>query len=159
MELEILRYNALERSTLGLFFDVTETRRQLAYTCEDRAQPPGVKVPGETRIPAGRYRLDLRRGSPMAKRYDAKYAEFQHDGMLWLRDVPGFEWVYLHVGNTDKHTDGCPLLGDLADEVNGTVIHSRRCYERVYPQIAPRIASSEPCYLTVTDYDRPRWGV
>ncbi|NIP88730.1 MAG: hypothetical protein GWN84_03285, partial [Gammaproteobacteria bacterium] len=36
-----------------------------------------------------------------------------HEGMLWIREIPNFEWVYLHCGADHEDTAGCPLLGDM----------------------------------------------
>ena len=32
--------------------------------------------------------------------------------MLHVLDVPGFEYILIHCGNTDEHTAGCLLVGD-----------------------------------------------
>lgn len=67
------------------------------YTLEDRIRRPGIKVHGLTCIPAGTYRL-TKRASPKFKR-----------DVIWLRDVPLFEYVYCHAGNKAEDTDGCIL--------------------------------------------------
>ena len=43
-----------------------------------------------------------------------------HKGMLWVRDVPGFEYILIHTGNTDEHTSGCLIVGDSQE--NNTII-------------------------------------
>ncbi len=58
------------------------------------------KVPGETRIPAGKYRMGLRTEGGMTQRYAKKFAG-THVGMLHVLDVIGFTYIYIHVGNTD----------------------------------------------------------
>ena len=96
------------------------------FTCEDEYRE--VKVPGKTRIPEGTYKVLLRDEGGMTKRYAEKLA--WHKGMLHLQDVEGFEWVYIHIGNTDDHTSGCILVGLGAlwrDDC--TVTHSEEAYK------------------------------
>lgn len=120
------------------------------FTLEDREQPDG-KVYGETRIPAGEYEIALRKDSPMANKYDRRYRETMHDGMLWLRDVPGFEWVYIHIGNTDKDTSGCILVGEgvQMDMRGGKLSRSRPAYLHLYPQVLGAIKMGHKVTLEV----------
>ncbi len=71
------------------------------------------KIPGETRIPAGEYKITLRTVGGFHTRYGRKFPEF-HKGMLWIRGVPNFEYILIHIGNTDEHTAGCLLVGEGA---------------------------------------------
>lgn len=105
------------------------------FTAEDVERD--LKLPGLTAIPRGQYRLELRSGSPMAGRYDRAYADIEHDGMIWLRDVPFFQYVYLHVGNDPEDTEGCILVGEQAT-MSG-VAYSRDAYRSIYPRIAAAI--------------------
>lgn len=107
-----------------------------------------VKVIGKTRIPAGTYDIKLRAEGGMHERYVALYPE--HRGMLWLQDVPGFEWVYLHTGNSQDDTDGCILLGDTA-LATGRVIESVKAYRRVYGVVSNAILAGEPTTIAVED--------
>ena len=78
------------------------------FTLEDL--PRETKIPGETRIPAGTYSVLLTVSPAVAA------------GRLWsplpttelplLINVPGFDGVRIHAGNTDKDTHGCLLVGD-----------------------------------------------
>ena len=60
MKYEVLRVSSGKDSTSGLLFEIDNNKRTfLAYTLEDEQRD--VKVWGETRIPAGTYKLKLRK--------------------------------------------------------------------------------------------------
>ena len=80
MKLEVLRFSSQSDSTNGLLFNVTEGKRTfLCYTLEDEYREE--KIMGETRIPAGTYRITLRKTGGFHGRYLTKYGEM-HKGML-----------------------------------------------------------------------------
>ena len=87
MELTLWRYSSDRDSTLGLLLETRDTggRRLLCYTCEDAHHT--VKQHGQTRIPAGTYRILLRSEGGMSQRYRQQFGG-AHRGMLWLQDVP-----------------------------------------------------------------------
>ena len=154
MKLEVLRFSSENDSTNGLLFDVTDGRRFLCYTLEDEHRD--VKKYGETRVPAGTYRITLRTVGGFHGRYLKKYGEM-HKGMLWVREVPNFEYILIHTGNTDEHTSGCLLLGDTQQanfgESNGFVGSSVNAYKRVYPAIAEVLENGGDVTITYTDFD------
>lgn len=98
-------------------------------------EPREEKVVGETRIPAGRYRVDLRTEGGMNDRYGRRF-DF-HRGMLWLRDVPEFSYIYFHCGNYEHQTDGCILVGvgAIAKQGDMMVTSSVEAYERFYQRV------------------------
>ncbi len=152
MEIETWRYSSDRDSTLGFLMMQNETtREQLCYTIEDAWQP--YKKPGRTRIPPGRYKIEFRSDSPMARRYASQFSD--HMGMLWLQDVPGFEYVYLHIGNDEDDTEGCLLLGLHVNEVARTAQQSRAAYREVYPRLALWVDDPEGLWITIVDLDRP----
>lgn len=112
-----------------------------------------VKMPGETRIPAGSYEVGVRVGSPMTKRYDDRYKNINHRGMLWLRSVPDFKYIYFHTGNTDDHTDGCLIVGENVYVSNSpsvlTVGRSAAAYGKIYPIIRDAIDRGEKVVVDV----------
>ena len=154
MELEVLRISSQKDSTSGILFDVVNNKRNfLCYTLEDEQRD--VKVWGETRIPAGRYKLSLRKEGGFHNRYNAKYGSM-HKGMIHVNDVPGFEFILWHTGNTDENTAGCLLLGNTQNsnivQKDGFVGSSVNAYKEVYPYVAAAIEQSD-VYVTYLDYD------
>jgi len=151
MHILVERYTAGAESTLGrLHIDGVFA----CYTCEDQRQP-GPKVPKETRIPAGTYALKLRWFGGKHQRYSKLYADI-HRGMLWLQDVPGFEDVLIHVGNTDRDSEGCLLVGFGRMEYpegGGEVLQSKAAYRELYPRIAEAIEAGETVRLEIVDRD------
>lgn len=148
---KLYRYSSQENSTLGLLMAAGEKEEFRCYTLEDEFRE--VKVPGKTRIPAGRYEIRKRFGSAKFGHLDEKYD--WHDGMLWLQDVPGFEWIYIHTGNRHEHTEGCILVGDGAEsnrEEDGMVTHSRKAYESLYREISGYLDEGHEVFIEVVDH-------
>jgi hypothetical protein len=156
MELEVLRYSSQKESTLGALFDVSDGRGFLCYTLEDEYRTK--KKYSETRIPAGRYQITLRTEGGFHQKYSDRFGD-KHKGMLWVRDVPNFEYVLIHIGNKDDDTAGCLLVGDSSIQnitEEGFVGNSTAAYLRVYPKIAEALSRGEEVYITYVDYDDPK---
>ncbi|WP_050465090.1 DUF5675 family protein [Herbaspirillum autotrophicum] len=118
MEMFLQRGRSTSKSTPGkLFID----GRFECYTLEDVVRPAGIKVYGETAIPAGKYRVQLTM-SPRFKRV-----------LPLLLAVPNFEGIRIHPGNTDKDTDGCILVGDSATP--DFVGQSRVAFDRLFAKL------------------------
>lgn len=149
MELTLERLVSDGEATIGALF--VEDRFQ-CFTLEDEFR--AEKRPGETRIPAGRYAVRLRRQGALHPKYAARYGAL-HKGMLWLQDVPGFDWIYLHTGNTDAHTAGCILVGEGALTRAGdmSLQASRDAYRRLARAV---MDSAERGGLSITIQDRDR---
>ena len=155
MKLEVLRFSSQVDSTSGILFEITDIgKRFLCYTLEDEAR--ALKVKGETRVPAGTYNIGLRTEGGFHSKYSKKYFGI-HVGMLHVLDVPNFEYILIHTGNTDEHTAGCLLVGDAQENNNiisdGFVGKSVNAYKRIYPSIAKAIQKGEEVTITYTDYD------
>ena len=155
VELEVLRFSSQKDSTNGILFDVTGGKRKfLCYTLEDEHREE--KVSSETRVPAGTYRITLRTVGGFHGRYLKRYGSM-HKGMLWVRDVPGFEYILIHTGNTDEHTAGCLLVGDSQQanfgDSDGFVGSSTQAYKRIYPPIAEALEAKQKVMITYIDFD------
>ena len=97
----------------------------------------GPKVYGKTAIPAGRYRVIITH-SPRFRR-----------PLPLLLDVPGFEGVRIHAGNTAKDTEGC-LLPGIAKTSKG-VANSRLAFSRLFKKIEAALKKGEEVWITIKD--------
>lgn len=147
MFIQVVREIDNGKSTIGkMFINGTFT----CYTLEDTFNEP--KVWGQTRIPEGTYDIILRNEGGMTSKYAKRYSN--HNGMLWLQDVPNFEWVYIHTGNTSEHTDGCILVGDSVSLDNGTIGNSRDAYKDVYSKVLESLDNGEQVTIEIIKDER-----
>lgn len=147
MKLTLLRYNHDAESTQGLLALAGAFE---CHTLEDQRQ--AVKVAGETRIPEGTYEVRFREAvTPLTERYRKKFAWF--DKHLHVIDVPGFEWICIHIGNKDTHTDGCLLVADTAvndpNDYNARQAQSTQAFERLYKKISRALKDGERADITI----------
>ena len=82
-----------------LFVDGKYFGETLEDTDRELEDHPDAKIHGQTAIPCGRYRVTV----TFSQRFQRP--------MPLLHDVPGFDGVRIHGGNTEGDTHGCPLLG------------------------------------------------
>jgi hypothetical protein len=84
-----------EKTTIGIL-EIENTLFR-CWTCEDLERPSKIK--SETAIPCGRYQVKITYSN-----------RFKRDLPILL-NVPNFEGIRIHPGNTNEHTEGCILLG------------------------------------------------
>jgi len=142
MKLIVQRYKSSPNATLGKLFinGLFE-----CYTLEDEFR--AVKVRGETRIPEGTYKLGLRTEGSTHFKYANRFPEF-HKGMLHVLNVPNFQFILIHIGNTEKDTEGCLLLGADKNEETMTIGRSTVAYRKMYPKVAAAILAGEEVTIT-----------
>lgn len=97
MRIEVRRTDFTLNSTVG---DLLINGIFQCYTLEDTVRADGVKIYGETAIPAGHYEVQLTM-SPRFKRV-----------LPLVLDVKNFVGVRIHPGNSAKDTEGCILVGE-----------------------------------------------
>jgi len=149
MKITVKRVATNADETYGL---MTVDGELFCHTLEDAHHL--VKIPDKTCIPAGEYKVGVRPVSDgkVNARYKKKF-EVMHRGMLWLQDVPGFTWIYIHMGNTHKHTSGCILVAAqclIGEDGNIVVQRSESAYTRLYRHV---IDAAESGDLTIEVID------
>ena len=92
------------------------------------------KVYGQTAIPAGRYQIIWS--------YSAKFKK----SLPLLLNVPGYEGIRIHSGNTNSDTYGCILLGENKEV--GKVLNSAATCNKILPMIKDA-CQKEKVYITV----------
>lgn len=147
----ILKMNRLvsdDDTTIGII----KSEKLTGFTCEDEFRLD--KLAGETRIPQGVYEIKYRKEGGMIQSYQQRYSN--HPGMLHLQNVEGFQYVYIHTGNTDDHTEGCILVGYGAN-LDGElcISNSRNFYIHLYREIQEAFAKGRKVHIAITDNDMP----
>lgn len=87
-----------------------------------------IKIAGKTAIPTGTYSVTLSIKSP---RFSTKKQYAFCKGYLpRLLNVPGYDGVLIHIGNSDKDTEGCILVGE--NKSVGKVLNSTATFKKLY---------------------------
>lgn len=92
----------------------------------------GRKIYGETAIPRGEYEVDMETVSPKYSQIEW-YRKLCGGKMPRLKEVPGFEGVLIHPGNTAIDTLGCILVGE--NKKKGMILNSRACFAKLYARM------------------------
>ncbi len=148
MKIVLHRINDDGDSTIGY---IKVDGQFMGYTLEDEHRD--VKVRGETRIPSGIFRVKFRevvsgKTTDYRKRYD------WFNWHLMLQDVPDFNYVYLHIGNTEKHTDGCILIGgspDYRKDEADFLGKSTPIFKRFYLKVKAALDAGDPVHIEIRD--------
>ena len=138
MELRLKRIARKETYTIGrLYIDGA----YFCDTCEDTDRGLKQSLPvsvnkakkrfGATAIPTGRYQITLKIKSPKFSK-NKKY-DFCGGYLPRLLNVPAFEGVLIHIGNTAKDTDGCLLVGK--NTKIGKVLESGVTFRALYEKL------------------------
>lgn len=147
MHIKVLRFASNHDVTLSRVYIDGEF---VCHGLEDEHRAD--KIPGETRIPAGTYEVTLRTVGGFHNRYLSMFGSAFHKGMLWVRNVPNFEYILLHIGNYDRDTAGCLLLGK-ADLKAWAVWSSKKTYKRVYAIVRDALLRGERVTIEYVDGD------
>lgn len=133
MKIEVKRIALKDKYTIGhMYID----GKFVCDTLEDKVRDLNkngkfdngeVKIPNETAIPYGTYNITMNIQSLKYSNY-AKYPYVKKYNafMPRLQNVPSFEGVLIHAGNTADHTSGCILVGE--NKIKGQVINSQKIW-------------------------------
>lgn len=99
-----------------------------------------LKVYAETAIPYGKYNVTIDVVSPkMAQRSIYKPIKGKLPRLL---NVKGFDGILIHIGNTEKSSAGCVIVGK--NKVKGQVVDSTKTFFALYTLMQRAKAAHEP---------------
>lgn len=147
MTVTLLRFKEDVYGTMG------ELQAPRCYILERPATGP------HCRIPAGTFKLGLKKIG--TSKFDPIAESFmpEHHGMIEVVGVPGRSEILIHWGNSAVDSEGCLLTGNSFSQSNigshGAALtfwlnESRKAYARVYPTIADAILTAG-AQITITD--------
>lgn len=93
------------------------------------------KIPDKTAIPAGTYKITLA--------YSPKFKRI----MPLLLNVPFFQGILIHTGNTQDDSSGCIIVGE--NKVKGKVINSQITFNKLYPILKKAYDNRETIQITI----------
>lgn len=109
-----------------------------------------VKIPSQTAIPNGRYRVTMRVQSPKFS-HRAEYNWWRVNGRYGylprLLDVPHFEGILIHAGSSARSSAGCIIVG--RNTVVGGVTDSMATCKKLYPILKAAADRGEEIWITV----------
>lgn len=155
----LLRYSDNRNSSQGLLFEkVASFLRWFCHTLEDEHRD--VKVKGEMRIP-GRgkiYELKIRKeDTPLTIKHRETYNKGTEPWFKYHIEITGIEThtgCYIHSGISEKHTDGCLLLCDTANNhtiETGDMSRSLQAVKRFYQKVYPHLEKGGRAFIQVCD--------
>lgn len=144
MKLELLRFHDNGKATLGI---LKIDGKFECFTLEDEHRDK--KVMSETRIPEGEYEIKLRTEGTHHIEYGKKFPDI-HAGMLWLQDVPNFQFILIHIGNTEKDSAGCILVGNQALK-SATLVDSTTAYKELYKKVSVELKAKKKVTIKITE--------
>ena len=146
MNLELKRIFKGKDYTIGRLFINGE------YFCDTLEDPVRKldsikdKIYSETAIPAGKYKVSMSIVSP---KYSIRKSYNWCGGRLpRLLDVPFFEGILIHSGNTPEHTTGCILVGE--NKIKGQVINSMNTLKNLWVKLNVADEIGEEIWINIS---------
>lgn len=115
---------ATDKSTIG---ELSLGSKRLCFILEDVVRP--VKIKGKTAIPAGKYKVIV---TPSNR--------FKRELPLLL-NVPNYEGVRIHPGNSAEDTEGCLLPG--LERSTDRVLASRVAFDHLFSTLRVLLKQGE----------------
>ena len=108
------------------------------YILEDVVRAPGVKVAGATAIPAGKYTVIV------------DFSDHFQKDLPHILNVPMFDGIRIHSGNTDLDTEGCLLVG-MGWGGGDSVSNSRVAFDALFSKLQKAISDEDEITIDVQD--------
>lgn len=153
MELKLYRKYKKATYTIGLLYVNNEF---CCHVCEDTdrgltqdmplAEIKKRKVYSKTAIPTGTYKIAMNIVSPkFAQR--APYKSLCGGRVPRLLNVPGYEGILIHIGNSATQSAGCLLVGE--NTVVGKVMNSTETFKKLYKKLKEAADRGEQITITI----------
>lgn len=152
MDIKSLRFGHGKTSSGSL---MTIDGNPFSFIIED--EPRTVKVNGETRIPANKYKLGIRKeDTPLTKKcrtltsYKGWFKYF-----IEVLDVKGFTGIYFHILNKESETEGCqgPNMECFLEKGEFIGRRSTEATKAFYEKVYPLLEAGEDVYYEIIDAD------
>lgn len=135
MNLRLVREPSAGGNTFGKLYVNNVYQCETLEDTDRKLESGGKKIAGETAIPRGEYKLVIDWSNRFKKE------------MMHVLDVPQFEGIRIHAGNTNADTEGCVLLG--TGRANGWLLNSRVAVSRVFEMVEKALDKGETVTLRV----------
>lgn len=132
MQMRLIRTDCTDASTIGELFIDGEFQ---CYTLEDVVRPDGDKIKGKTAIPTGEYEVRI------------TYSNRFKREMPLLLDVPMFEGIRIHPGNTAADTEGCILVGRVKG--SDRIGESKAAYAELLERLEQALSGGDTVTISV----------
>ena len=146
MNLELKRIFKGKDYTIGRLFIDGE------YFCDTLEDPVRQldsikdKIYSKTAIPTGKYKVSM---SVVSPKYSIRKSYNWCGGRLpRLLDVPFFEGILIHSGNTPDHTAGCILVGE--NKIKGQVINSMNTLKNLWIKLNVADEVGEEIWINIS---------
>lgn len=116
MKIQIKRLHRTENSTIG---ELTIDGKFECYTLEDKERD--VKIKSETAIKKGTYKVIINQSNRFKRL------------LPLLLNVPEFEGVRIHSGNSNHDTEGCILVGKTRSK--DFIGQSRKAFDTLFEKM------------------------
>ena len=146
MNLELKRIFKGKDYTIGRLFIDGE------YFCDTLEDPVRQldsikdKIYSKTAIPTGKYKVSM---SVVSSKYSIRKSYNWCGGRLpRLIDVPFFDGILIHSGNTPDHTAGCILVGE--NKIKGQVINSMNTLKNLWIKLNVADEVGEEIWINIS---------
>lgn len=127
-----------EKNTIGeLYWENELECSTLEDTDRFLEDSQNEKVDKQSAIPRGIYKVII-----------DKSTRFKRD-MPHLLDVPRFEGIRIHKGNTEEDTEGCILVGEYVADDMKSVVNSKRAFDKLFAKMIEAIKNGNEFIIEV----------
>lgn len=153
MKLTLDRFAKKDKYTIGrlsidgkYFCDTIEDTDRGLTNQMSTSEILSKKVKSLTAIPSGTYTITMKVKSPSFSQKEY-YKNFCDGYLPRLKNVPGYEGVLIHIGNTEKDSAGCIIVGK--NTVVGKVTNSKITFEALYAKLKEASNNNEEITITI----------